>query len=34
MFVRHVPYWYAITLTGVAVLFLGAYRWAFEPTGH
>ena len=32
--VRHVPYWYGITLAGVAVLFLGVYRWAFEPTGH
>jgi cytochrome c oxidase subunit 1 len=34
LFVRHVPYWYGITLAGVAVLFVGAYRWAFEPTGH
>ncbi len=28
----HFP-WYVITLTGVAVLFYGVYRWAFEPAG-
>jgi cytochrome c oxidase subunit 1 len=34
LLVRVVPFWYGITLAGVAVLFYGAYRWAFEPTGH
>ena len=34
MLVRHLPQWYAVTLAGLAVLFLGVYRWAFEPTGH
>ncbi len=34
LLIRLVPYWYAITLAGLAVLFVGVYKWAFEPTGH
>ena len=31
LFTHAVPHWYAITLTGTAILFYGVYRWAFEP---
>jgi cytochrome c oxidase subunit 1 len=33
LFTDTFAYWYGITLGGAAILFLGAFRWAFEPTG-
>ncbi|MGH7561670.1 MAG: cytochrome c oxidase subunit I [Gemmatimonadales bacterium] len=31
LFTQAVSWWPAITLSGVAILFYGVYRWAFEP---
>jgi cytochrome c oxidase subunit I len=31
MFTHAFPQWFFITITGVAILFYGVYRWAFEP---
>jgi cytochrome c oxidase subunit 1 len=31
LFTHAFSYWYAITLTGAAILIYGIYRWAFEP---
>jgi cytochrome c oxidase subunit 1 len=31
MFTHIFPFWFVITLVGVAILFYGVYRWAFEP---
>jgi cytochrome c oxidase subunit 1 len=31
LFTHAFQYWFVITLVGVAILFYGAYRWAFEP---
>jgi cytochrome c oxidase subunit 1 len=31
MFTHALPYWYAISITGAAILIYGIYRWAFEP---
>jgi cytochrome c oxidase subunit 1 len=31
LFTHAVPYWQIITLSGVAILIYGIYRWAFEP---
>jgi cytochrome c oxidase subunit 1 len=32
LFTEALSWWYAITLTGAAILIYGAFRWAFEPT--
>jgi cytochrome c oxidase subunit 1 len=32
IFTAAVAQWYVITLVGVAILFYGTFRWAFEPT--
>jgi hypothetical protein len=31
MFTHALPQWYAISITGAAILIYGIYRWAFEP---
>jgi cytochrome c oxidase subunit 1 len=31
LFTHAFQYWFVITLVGVAILFYGVYRWAFEP---
>ena len=34
MFVRVWPGWWMAMIASALVLFLGAFKWAFEPTGH
>jgi cytochrome c oxidase subunit 1 len=34
LFVRMWPGWWMATIASALVLFLGAFKWAFEPTGH
>ncbi len=34
LFVRLWPHWWMATIASALVLFVGAFKWAFEPTGH
>ena len=34
LFVRLWPHWWMATIASALLLFIGAFKWAFEPTGH